>query len=166
YDRELDNIFEVQAEIAASVVRQLQATLLGSVASPGHTPSAEAYTAYLQGKYFAELASGHRASETRDKAIAYYEQALQLDERYAAAMVSLAVVRFGPNFGVRTDADVVKARQLIDRAIALDPQLAVAYALRARIARAYDFNWAAAEASLKRARELEPGNIFVLREAS
>ena len=90
YNRQLDNIFEVQADIAASVVRQLQATLLGSPASPTHTPSAEAYTAYLQGNYF-------RVRQNFDKAIPYFEQALQLDEHYAAAMAALAGARFDPS---------------------------------------------------------------------
>jgi len=121
-----------------------------------HTPSAEAYEAYLQGNYF-------RDRQNLDKAIPYYEQALRLDEHYAAAMVGLARARFGFSFGVRPDTEVVKARQLIDRAIALDPQLAEAYLARAHIALVYDFNWAAAEVSLKRARELEPSNVGVLR---
>ena len=65
---------------------------------------------------------------------------------------------------MRSETDA-EARQLIERAIALDPQLGWAYGMRARIERIYDFNWAAAEVSLKRARELEPGSVNVLREA-
>jgi adenylate cyclase len=154
YDRELGDVFEVQADIAGSVVRQLQATLFGS-ALPRHTPSSEAYAAYLQGNHFFERMSV-------DKAIFYYAQALQLDEYYAAAMVGLAQARFGYGFGVRVDTDVAEARQLIERAIALDPQLVEAYVVRARIARVYDYDWAAAETSMKRARELEPGKFVVL----
>jgi TolB-like protein/Tfp pilus assembly protein PilF len=154
YDRELGDVFEVQAGIAGSVVRQLQATLFGS-ALPRHTPSSEAYAAYLQGNHFFERMSV-------DKAIFYYAQALQLDEYYAAAMVGLAQARFGYGFGVRVDTDVAEARQLIERAIALDPQLVEAYVVRARIARVYDYDWAAAEMSMKRARELEPGKFVVL----
>ena len=159
YDRKLEDTFEVQADIAASVVRQLQATLLGSPASPTHTPTTEAYTAYLRGNYF-------RGRVNLDKAISCYEQALQLDERYPAAMVGLAQARFGFFVGVRPATDVAVARQLIDRAIALDPHLAEAYLARAMIARLYDFDWAAAEVSLKRARELEPNNVAVLRGAA
>jgi TolB-like protein/Tfp pilus assembly protein PilF len=155
YDRELADIFEVQADIAGSVVRQLQATLLGS-ALPRHTPSSEAYAAYLQGNHFFERGL------SVDKAIFYYAQALQLDEYYAAAMVGLAQARFGYGFGVRVDTDVAEARQLIERAIALEPHLVEAYVVRARIARIYDFDWAAAETSMKRARELEPGKVVVL----
>jgi TolB-like protein/Tfp pilus assembly protein PilF len=158
YDRELKDIFVVQADIAASVVGQLQATLLGNLASPTHTPSPEAYAAYLQGRHFSARAD-------RNKAIAYYEQALALDEHYARAMVGLAGSTFGSFTGTRPDTEVAKVRELVDRAIALDPQLAAAYVVRSRIERAYDFDWAAAEASLKQARELEPGNVEVLTEA-
>ena len=153
YDRELDNIFQVQADIATNVVRQLQAT--GNLKSPQHTPSLEAYAAYLQGNYFFKRLD-------IDKAIFYYEQALQLDEHYAAAMVGLAGARFSLPRGVRAGSD--KVRQLIDRAIALEPQLAEPYVLRAHIERVYDFDWAAAEVSLKRARELEPNNPYMLRQ--
>jgi TolB-like protein/DNA-binding winged helix-turn-helix (wHTH) protein/Flp pilus assembly protein TadD len=154
YDRRLDNIFEVQADIATNVVRQLQATLLGS-ALPQHMPSPEAYAAYLQGNHLFDRFQN-------DRAIFYYEQALQLDDHYAAAMVGLAQARFGYGFGVRADTDVAQARQLIERAIALEPALAEAYVVRARIARIYDFDWTAAEASMTRARELEPGRVTVL----
>src|SRR5262249_42183347 len=91
--------------------------------------------------------------------------ALRLDEHYAEAMVGLAMVRFGLPIGVRADTEVDKARELIERAIALDPRLASAYVARATIERQYDFDWAAAQASLKRARELEPGNFGLLIQA-
>lgn len=160
YDRRLDDIFQVQADIATNVVRKLQATLLGNPALPRHTPSAEAHAAYLRGNdlWYTRL--------QRDKAISYYEEALQLDTNYADAMVGLARARFGAAFGVRPEIDVVKARELIDRAIALDPQLAEAYVARALIERSYDFDWAAAESSLKQARELEPGNFHLLAQAA
>jgi TolB-like protein/DNA-binding winged helix-turn-helix (wHTH) protein/Flp pilus assembly protein TadD len=154
YDRQLDNIFEVQADIATNVVRQLQATLLGS-ALPRHMPSPEAYAAYLQGNHLFDRFHN-------DRAIFYYERALQLDEHYAAAMVGLAQARFGYGFGVRADTDVAEARQLIERAIALEPALVEGYVMMARIARIYDFDWTAAEASMTRARELEPGKVSVL----
>jgi TolB-like protein len=160
YDRQLEDIFEVQADIANNVVGQLQATLLGRSALPTHTPSAEAYAAYLQGNYF------WLGRLQRDNAISYYEQALQLDEHYADAMVGLASTRFGLSIGARSDTDVVKARELIDRALALDPQLVRGYVLRSHIERVYDFDWVAAEESLKRARELEPGNPDVVRLAA
>ena len=82
-------------------------------------------------------------------------------------MVALAAARFGPSaIGVTSATVVAEARQLIDRALALDPQLVSAYFLRAQIARQYDFDWAAAEVSLKRARELEPNNPSMLNGAA
>src|SRR5713101_3199515 len=53
YDRELDDIFTVQEDIARSVAGSLKVTLLGATAAPSvQGKNADAYNAYLQGRYF------------------------------------------------------------------------------------------------------------------
>jgi tetratricopeptide (TPR) repeat protein len=112
------------------------------------------------------VAVARRERRNNDKAIEYYEQALQLDPHYALVMVQLAGIHFGYLMRAKPDTEVAKARQLVDRAIALDPQLASAYVARASIQTFYDYDWAAAELSVKRARELEPANARVLSAAA
>src|SRR5262249_19705983 len=88
YDREMNDIFAVQEEIARSVTRELTGVLLGKheSAPKSRTINTDAYNAYLQGQYFLK----RRTRESLEKAIDYYEQALKLDPNYAPAWVGLA----------------------------------------------------------------------------
>jgi len=59
-----------------------------------------------------------------------------------------------------------RARESAEKALALDPQLADAHLAMATVYDAYDWNWVAADASMRRALELEPGSAEALRHAS
>ena len=89
YDRELNDIFAVQEEIARAVAGSLKVALLGEkTATPSSRgTNAEAYNAYLQGRYFLE----RRSQENMDRALGYFEQAIKLDAGYAPAWVGLAM---------------------------------------------------------------------------
>src|SRR5260370_30272827 len=86
YDREISDIFAVQDEIARAATEALQLKLLGTnsepLASALRSTNAEAYQAYLQGQYFSEQGPN---KEDLGKAVAYSEQAIKLDEKYAPA---------------------------------------------------------------------------------
>jgi eukaryotic-like serine/threonine-protein kinase len=165
YDRELDDIFTVQSDIAHAVAGSLKVTLLGGkTATPTVTATnAEAYTAYLQGRYFSE-----RSKENLEKAIGYFEQAIKLDSGYAPAWAGLARAR-----SVQADRGYLhaeegyrKAREAAERALALDPNSAEAHAAMGWIKRSHDWDWAGADASYQRALALEPGNATVVRGAA
>ncbi len=85
YDRELDDIFTVQEDIARSVAASLKVKLLGGTTAMAsvQAKNADAYNAYLQGRYYERL-----NKENLEKAIGYYEQAIKLDPRYAPAWAS------------------------------------------------------------------------------
>jgi TolB-like protein/predicted Ser/Thr protein kinase len=165
YDRELDDIFAVQDEIARSVSGALKLKLLGSGGAPAaRTGNAEAYNLYLQGKYFLE----RRTSEDVGKAVACYEQSLHLDPGYARAWTALAAAH-----EAQADRDYVpiaegyrKAREEVEKALALDPNLAEAHAELGQIRTTYDWDWTGADAAFKRALELDPGNATVVRKAA
>lgn len=166
YDRELDDIFSVQEEIARSVAASLKVTLLGGKVSAASSPGAnvDAYNAYLQGRYFRE----QNTEEGSNKAVAYFEQAIKLDSEYARAWAALAETHsFQADTGYRpTDDGYRKAREEAERALALDPNLADAHAEMALISFSYDWDWAAAEASFQKALALEPGNAKVIQGAA
>src|SRR6201997_2687908 len=88
FDRELKDIFAVQEEIARAVAESLKVTLLGTQENPSQiaTNNVEAHNAYLQG-HFHLL---RRNVEDFRKAIGYYDQAVELDPRYALAYAERA----------------------------------------------------------------------------
>src|SRR5262249_49136231 len=166
YDRELNGIFGVQDDIARSVAGSLKVTLLGRFAngSSARARNADAYNAYLQGQYFFNKYS----EEGYKKAIDYYEQALALDPGYAPGWAGLSralSVQAGAGF-VPADGGCRRAREAAERAIRLDASPAVAYASLAWIHMSYDFDWEEADAAIKRALALEPGNATAVRYAA
>lgn len=164
YDRELDDIFAVQDDIARSVTEALEVRLLGDLAASSH-PEVEVYNAYLQGRHF----HFRHNDEDLQRAIAYYEEALALDADYAPAWAGLADVflRRAIDFAaVPLDEGVDRARQAVERALELDEGLAEAHTILGTIKRSYDRDWAGADASLQRALALEPNNANIIGDAA
>jgi tetratricopeptide (TPR) repeat protein len=129
YDRDLDNIFQVQEEIARAIVDALKLPLLGHDAAPlsvAKAKNVEAYDLYLLGR--------HHARETTaaafEKAIDYYEQAIEADPEFALAYSGLAdAYMYLSDYGgiAITDADR-SAEPAVRRALELDPRSAEPYA--------------------------------------
>ncbi len=165
YDRELNDIFSVQEEIARAVTAVLKVELLGGKSrASAQGKNVEAYNAYLQGRYFFE----QRSKESTEKAVGFYEQALKLDPDDAPTWAAVASVRmFQADYGyMPLDEGYRKAREAVERALALDPNLAEAHSAMGWIKRTYDWDWTSAEASCQRALALEPGNSVVVRRAA
>ena len=165
YDRELNDVFAVQQEIAAAVASSLKVTLLGTNSAPPATQStnAEAYNAYLQGRYYYE----RRSKADLEKATAYFEQAIQLDRKFAPSWAGLAwsrAVQAGSGY-VPAEEGYRKAREAAERALALDANLAEAYAAIGFTKTVYEWDWAGADTAYRRALALEPGNASILRQA-
>ena len=160
YDRQMDNIFAIQDEITSSVADALRVTLQGEKPGVKET-NPEAYNAYLQGRYFFD----RRSKEDLEKAIGYFEQALQIDPNYARAWRGLSAVHMSQaDTGyVPVDEGYAKARREVQKALELDPNLAEAHASMGGIKTNYDWDWGGADVTFKRALELEPSNVAVLR---
>jgi eukaryotic-like serine/threonine-protein kinase len=164
YDRKMANIFAVQDDIANSVAGALKMTLEGGKTPKAQEANPEAYNAYLQGRYF----SGRGSKEDLEKAIAYFEQALQIDPNYARARVELSgVYSAQADYGyLPVDEGYAKARKEAEKALELDPNLAEAHSIMGWIKTTYDWDWTGADAAYKHALELEPGNADVVRGAA
>jgi TolB-like protein len=128
YDRSLDNIFEVQDEIAGAIVEALRLPLLGTTAAPVSakpTQSIAAYDLYLLGR--------HRMRETSAasfrEAIGYFQRAIDADPEFAPAHSGLAdAYVLLSNYGDMPLAEAYAAAEpSIERALALDPGLAEAW---------------------------------------
>jgi TolB-like protein len=171
YDRELKDIFAVQSEIAGAVAKQLKVALLGNngQAAPlttAATPSnqnVEAYNALLQGNFY----FNRRTAEDTRKAIGYYEEAIRLDPRYTLAYgkLSVAAGALAKNYpdiaSKEIEEAIAKARASAKSALDLDLNLAEAHWAQGVVLRDIDFNFAGAEAELRRALELAPQNPAV-----
>jgi serine/threonine-protein kinase len=167
FDRELDDIFMVQEEIARAVTGALKIKLLGGKpATPApKPPKPEAYNAYLMGRYFLHAA---RNKENLEKAENYFERAVQVDPDYAPAWAGLGKsISNLAGWGYIPDGEGYrKAREAIERALKLNPNLGEAYAFLADIQQYRDWDWARADASFQRALGLEPGNVVAIGGAA
>jgi serine/threonine protein kinase/Tfp pilus assembly protein PilF len=161
YDRELNDILSAQEEIARAVTSALNVTLSGGAqVQSGASKNPEAYNSYLQAQYFSHA----RSKEGLEKAAAYYEQATRQDPGYALAWAMLGSVRANQaaKAEIPLDEGYRVARQAVARALGLDPNLAMAQAVMGWIQLSYDWDWPAADASLRRALALDPGNDVVI----
>jgi serine/threonine protein kinase/tetratricopeptide (TPR) repeat protein len=164
YDRELNDIFAVQEEIAQSVAASLKVTLLGGTSPSTRGTSQEAYNAYLQGRYFYQRSS----KEGLERAVSYYQRAIDLDPGYARAWVGLAEAHsHQADWGyVLVEDGYPKALAEAERALALDANLAEAHAAVGWIKTTFQWDWAGADAAYKQALALGPGNFEVLYGAA
>jgi TolB-like protein/Flp pilus assembly protein TadD len=159
YDRQLDDIFAVQSEIAEKVVEALKVKLQESERrslrkSP--TSSSEAYTLYLKGRYHLTMYS---EADVR-KASELFDQATKLDARFASAyaMAAQCAMFLGFYGFVSPGEGLEKARPLLKRAIEIDDRLDIAHMLMGRLLMDADWDWAGAEAEFKRAIETSPNS--------
>ena len=162
YDRELENIFAIQDEIAAAVVDALKITLLGKEPKAIET-NPEAYALYLQGRYL----NNQRTDVSYTQAERLLKQALEIDSGFAPAWAELGnVYNNQANEGARLfDEGHELARDTIQQALAINPQYGRAYAGLAMVEMFYDWDFTSAEQNMQRALALNPGDAFILHVA-
>ncbi len=171
YDRDLQDVFAMQTEIAAAVAHALRVTLLGSEkqhAADGGTRKPEALDAYLQGK---AARKGHGGEASTRDALAGFERALALDSGFALAHAERARTLAWLGNDWVTDATERErlfqaARAAADRALELAPQSGLALAAKATVLQMSTLDFRAIDATLRRALELEPGNAELLVQYS
>jgi len=169
YDRKIDDIFEMQDEIARSVTGALQLKLLGpkegASATRERSPNGAAYEAFLHARYFVTRG---RDKADLDNALAFCEQAISLDPKYASAWAMRSyILDTMADVELREPATAFRmAREDAERAIELDSNGVEGYLALAWVQINRDWNWEGAELSLNKAAQLEPGSASVLRVRS
>jgi TolB-like protein/Tfp pilus assembly protein PilF len=158
YDRKMDDIFNVQDEIAGEVVKELKVKLLAA-APKVRTTDPRAYALFLQGKELARQFT----PDAFAKSDALLRQALEIDPRYAPAWTSLAV-----NFNAEMGMGLIpgaegnaRGREAAEKALAIDPEYAPAYAALGLSAQS-DNDLAGAARHLERALALDPTGVAIL----
>jgi TolB-like protein/Tfp pilus assembly protein PilF len=162
YDRNADDIFKVQDEIAAAVLQALKASLLrGSTSTPTGTRNLEAYNLYLQAHAIYRRASTALEYKT---AIEYLRSAVEADPDYAQAwaLLSAALSEQGEGGYVPRDSATRESRRAAERALELGPDLADAHVSMARFLIVDELNLLGGEREVRRALELEPNNQWAL----
>jgi eukaryotic-like serine/threonine-protein kinase len=158
YDRKLDDVFAIQDELARTIVSTLRTTFLAEVTDPTprrYTENLVAYGLYLRGRY----SWNKRSAEGVREAIAYFEQAIAADPKYALAYSGLSDA-----YALQVDYRRVpvteglnRARDYARQALALDDSIAEAHTSLAWVLFIYDWDWHDAARTFRRAVELNPG---------
>jgi serine/threonine protein kinase/Flp pilus assembly protein TadD len=157
YDRQLDDVFAIQDEIARTIVNTLRAGALGEVLEPAakrHTQNVRAYSLFLKGRYD----MGLRTQSGLASAIQYFKEAIEEDPEYALAHAGL-----GDAYALELDYRNVPIREGFDqarehalKAIELDPTLAEPHAALGWRCFIFDWDWRKAEDEFRHAIELDP----------
>jgi serine/threonine-protein kinase len=157
YDREMEDVFEIQDEIARNIVAQLKVKLTAAqdeALGKRHTENVEAYELYLRGRH---CWYRWNMKGMLEKAIGHYEHALAKDPNYALAYHGLADAYSVPGlWGFLPSTEVLpRALAAATRAVELAPELAESRTSLGFV-QLLNWDWDAAESSLLHAIDLNP----------
>jgi TolB-like protein/Tfp pilus assembly protein PilF len=158
YDRNLDDVFAIQSEIAQAVTGALRIKLRANteIRQPS-TRSLAAYDDYLRGRQhlYAYTEGGTR------KAIEYFERALEKDPEFARAHAGIAdAYTLWYGFGLFSPEESrIRSTSAARRALKLAPDLAEAHMSMGFVQLAHEWDFEAADRSWRRAMELAPSMV-------
>jgi len=130
YDRELDDIFAIQSDVAKKIAAALEASLTPeekTLIDEIPTDNVEAYDLLLKGRYLSENATINFEKGKLEEAILILERAVELDPKFIGAYSQLAISHlsmYWRGFGGwdHTDERLAKAKRVIDRVLEFDPE--------------------------------------------
>jgi serine/threonine-protein kinase len=157
YDRQMQDIFDVQDEIALAIVDALKVKLLGKEKDAilkRYTDNVEAYQLYLKGRYYWWKTAPDEFRKSRD----FFERAVQADPTYALSYAGISsYFGFGTAWGmVPPEIGWPKASEANDKSLALDNTLPEVHVNTAGIVMVRNRNFVSAERSIRRSIELNP----------
>jgi serine/threonine protein kinase/tetratricopeptide (TPR) repeat protein len=156
YEQKLERVFEIQSDIAEKIVKALEMKLSPEEKAQIQkkpTENMEAYNLYLQGRWF----WNKRTLSGFQKAIEYFERAIEIDPNYALAYTGIAdsyilIGGSSPFAGL----SLPKAKEAALKALEIDSMLTEAHASLGMLKNRYDFDWKGSEKEFRRAIELNP----------
>jgi TolB-like protein len=157
YDRKPGDIFVVQDEISNEISEKLRLQLSRAEKkklTKRHTKNDEAYRLYLKGRHY----WNRWTEEGFYKAIEYFQQAVEIDPRYALAYTGLAdsYVLLGWNSYLPPAQAFPNGKAAAQTALQIDPDLAEAHTSLAALLWLHDWQWEQAQREFKRSLELGP----------
>lgn len=163
YDREMQDIFDLQDEITLTVIDALKLKLLGdekAAVLKRYTDDAEVHELFLKGRYYAYKYT----AEGWQRAIEFFEKAIEKQPSYAPAHAAMATARgclwF---FGILpAEQTIPQCKTANSKALEIDSNLADAYLSLAMITFFYEWKWEKAEREFKQSIALNPHNAEAL----
>jgi len=167
FDREMSDIFSVQSEIAQSIAAKLEAVLSEEMIERIEkipTKNAEAHILYMKGRYFWNL----RTNSNLLTSIEYFEKSIAADPGYALAYAGLAQAYYtmAPRVWIPAEQAPVdwllpseafrRAKEIAQKALDLDPDLAEAHVIIGDVNALYDWQWEKARKEYQKAIDLNP----------
>ena len=157
YTSRQNDLPTLQTTVGRDVATKLKTKLSGTdeqKVARSYTRSGEAYQLYLQGRFFANK----RTPQTIQKAIQFYESAIEKDPNYALGYAGLSdAYSLLAYYGAAPAPQALsKAREAAVRSLSLDDNLAEAHNALGFVLTVSDYEYAAAEREYKRAIELDP----------
>ena len=171
YDRELEDIFAVQDDIAQSVVTELRAALLGDhgadakaevrAAATGRAENPDAHRLYLQGRFHVDRYTEASVAQ----GIEYFRQAIALEPGFALGWAGLGrASQIQAGYGWRPVHEGMReAREAAERALQLAPDLPEAHGVLGLVLNIYYWDLKGAAKAFKRALEVAPDHADALR---
>jgi DNA-binding winged helix-turn-helix (wHTH) protein/Tfp pilus assembly protein PilF len=153
FDEKFTDIFTVQDSISDRVATALKIRLANKERTH-YTDNIEAYQLYMKGRYHALRLT---RAET-NKAVTYFQQAIDLDPNYALPYLGLAraYLPMALTSGMPSWEVMPKAKEATLRAVEIDPSISEAHATLGLISFWYDWDWQTAEKQYQRALDLDP----------
>jgi serine/threonine protein kinase/TolB-like protein/Tfp pilus assembly protein PilF len=155
YERDFQDVLAMQSDVARAIAREIQVRLTPQEEArlSSNPVNEQAFKSYLRGRY--QMYKHTR--EGLEKSLQHFKEAIDIDPAYAQAWAGLADSYYELSTAVLPPAEAMpKARAAALKALSIDPNMVEANATIAQVQAQYDWDWATAEKSYKRALELNP----------
>jgi len=169
YERDLRDVLALQSEVAQAIAQEIRVATTPEeqtrlAAAPAVDP--ESYNLYLLGRHYFNRQLNIEPDLIQ--AIGYFDQALEVDSKYAPAYAGLAsAYALLGRWHVRAPEEAwPKMKMAAERAVALDDELSQAHASLAIVKQYYDWDWTRAEGEFKRALDINPNDADAHSEYS
>jgi TolB-like protein/DNA-binding winged helix-turn-helix (wHTH) protein len=159
FDQNVADTLTMEQDLAAAIAAHIQARLTSQQKEhlqTGRPVKPEALDDYLQGEYLSARMSTGPGPEDVRKSMEYYQRAIKEDPTFTLPYVHLAEMYYSNYFDPNETIPIQK--ELLRKALEIDPQSAEAHLILGTIYLTYDWNWALAEREIRRSLELNPNS--------
>jgi TolB-like protein len=156
YDRELDDVFAIQDDIALAITKKLKLTLLkheSDLISKSYTPNTEAYELYLKGRFYIS-----RRGTAVITGLQCFQKAIAIDPEFALAHAGYADANsLIATYGLLPPKQILaQVKQSADKALQLDSSLCEAYCALGYYYTCFEWNWPKAKKNFLKSIEVNP----------